>query len=96
MADVINGKAISAMKVAELQQELQRRGMSRNGRKSDLVERLRKVSCFARLAVSSFARAHVCAARALFHSQSKERRRRAGSIKCLAERTPCAQIRRKP
>ena len=47
MADTVNGKAITAMKVAELQQELQKRGMSRNGRKSDLVERLRKVSYFA-------------------------------------------------
>ena len=59
MADIINGKAITAMKVAELQQELQRRGMNRNGRKSELVERLRKVSCFARVAVSP--RAHACA-----------------------------------
>ena len=53
MADSRVRKSFDSMKVAELTVELQKRGLSKSGKKSDLIKRLKKVNncvrfiCFA-------------------------------------------------
>ena len=53
MADSRARKSFDSMKVAELTVELQKRGLSKSGKKSDLIKRLKKVNnsvrfiCFA-------------------------------------------------
>lgn len=41
---VINGKSLSSLRVVDLRQELEKRGMSKSGNKNDLIDRLRTVS----------------------------------------------------
>lgn len=40
----MNGKALSSLRVVDLKQELEKRGISKSGTKKDLVDRLRTVS----------------------------------------------------
>ena len=41
---LVNGKALSSLRVVDLKQELEKRGISKSGSKKDLVDRLRTVS----------------------------------------------------
>ena len=41
---VVDGKPLSSLRVVDLKQELEKRGISKSGSKKDLVDRLRTVS----------------------------------------------------
>lgn len=43
---LINGKPLSALRLVELKEELQRRGLPRSGNKPQLIEKLKKVRHF--------------------------------------------------
>jgi len=42
---LVDGKPLSSLRVVDLKQELEKRGISKSGSKKDLVDRLRTVSC---------------------------------------------------
>lgn len=42
---LVDGKSLSSLRVVDLKQELEKRGISKSGSKKDLIDRLRTVSC---------------------------------------------------
>lgn len=41
---LINGKSLSSLRVVDLKEELEKRGLSKSGNKKELIEKLRIVS----------------------------------------------------